>query len=194
MRETRHADLARAADHPEVQTLLHIVVIAILRIDDPDIDVIRAGEQLERVHPEPRDALGMLRHLDAVHERVRPIHADPVVAVDVETEDRVAHAGRVAVLDLERRRLARFEHGALLTVARDDASADDLDLLASVARTDLPARRALALLAGADLEVVLRDHVAHRPARRHATAVEPDRALAEPTDRAEVVGDEDERL
>src|SRR6266542_1219770 len=133
MRETRHTDLARAADHPEAQALLHVVVVTVLRIDDAYVNVVRAGQQLERVHAEARNALSTLRHLDAVHERVRSVDADAIVAVDIEAEDRVAHARGVAVVDLEGRGLTRFQDATLVAVARHDARTHDLDLLAAVA-------------------------------------------------------------
>src|SRR5438309_2299811 len=78
--------------------------------------------------------------------------------------------------------------------AMREANDADLALLAAVAGADLSAGGALALFAGAHLEVVLRDDVAHRAGRAHAAAVEPDRALAEAAHRAEVVRDEDDRL
>src|SRR3989442_14809078 len=187
VREARDADLGRAADDAEVEPLLVVVVVAVLRVDDPDVDVVSAGQEVERAHAEARHALTAQRDRRAVDERVRPVDAGAVVAVHVEAEDRVADVGVVAVVELERGRLAGLEDRLFAAFRADDAGAHDLDLLAAVARADLAARGSLALFALADLQVVLRDDLAHRAGRADAPLVEPDRALAEPADRTEVV-------
>src|SRR5438445_11539725 len=194
VRQRRDADLARAADDAEVEPLLEVVVVAVLRVDDPDVHVVRPGQEVERAHAEARHALAALRDSRAVDERVRPVDAGAVVAVHVEAEDRVADVGVVAVVELERGGLAGLEDRLLAAVRAQDAGAHDLDLLPPVARADLAARGALALLTLANLQVVLRDDVAHRSGRADAPLVEPDRALAEPAHRAKVVRDEDNRL
>src|SRR3989441_9299772 len=192
-RGARDAALARAADDAEVEPLLVVVVVAALRVDDPDVDVVSAGQEVERAHAEARHALAAPRDRRAVDQRVRPVDARAVVAVHVEAEDRVADVGVVAVVELERGGLAGLEDRLLAAVRAHDAGAHDLDLLAAVARADLAARGALALLALANLQVVLRDDVAHRSGRADAPLVQPDRALAEPAHRAEVVRHEDDR-
>src|SRR5438132_11956587 len=194
VRQARDPDLAGPADDAEVEALLEVVVVAVLRVDDPDVHVVRPGQEVERAHAEARHALAAPRDRRAVDERVRPVDASAVVAVHVEAEDRVAYVGVVAVVELERGGLAGLEDRLLAAIRAHDAGADDLDLLAAIARADLAARGALALLALADLQVILRDDVAHRAGRADAPLVEPDRALAEPADRAEIVRHEDDRL
>src|SRR2546428_6633041 len=194
MRQPRDAALARAADHAEVEPLFEVVVVAVLRVEDPDVHVVRPGQEVERAHAEARHALAAPRDRRAVGERVRPVDAGAVVPVHVEAEDRVAYVGVVAVVELERGRLAGLEDRLFAAVRAHDAGAHDLDLLAPVARADLAARGALALLALPDFEVVFRDDVAHWAGRSDAPPVEPDRALAEPADRAEVVRYEDDRI
>src|SRR6266513_158333 len=194
VRQPRHADLARRADDAELQTLLVVVVDAVLGIDDPDVDVERAGQQLELADRESHDSLGLHRNGDAVDERVRAEHADPVLAVEIHAEHRVAHALRIAVTDLDRGRLRRLEDDAVLPIGTEDPRARDLDLLGAPARADLSASRTLALLLLADLLVVGVDDVVRRAFRGEDALVEPDGALAEPRDRAQIVRDEHDRL
>src|SRR5439155_795187 len=194
VRQARDADLARPADDAEVEPLLKVIVVAVLRVDDPDVHVVRPGQEVERAHAEARHALAAPRDRRTVDERVRPVDAGAVVAVHVEAEDRVADVGVVAVMELERGRLAGLEDRLLAAIRAHDAGADDLDLLAAVARTDLAARGALALLAFANFEVVFRDDVAHRAGRADVPLVEPDRTLAEPGNSAEVGRHEADRL
>src|SRR5206468_1366235 len=64
----------------------------------------------------------------------------------------------------------------------------------SGAAADLAAQGTLAQLAFADLEVVRGRDVADRATRRDAPLIEPDRAVAEALDEADVVRDEHDRL
>src|SRR2546428_10069636 len=164
-----------------------MVVEAALRSDDPDFPVVRAREQRERLHDETHDAFVLGLERNALHERVRPIHAEAVIAVDVEAEDRVLDARMIAITQLERRWFSRLEHLLVLPARADHAGRDDLHFFGTPARTDLAARGALLLLPLAHLAVVLRDHVTRRALRLRGTLLEPERALAEPADRAEVV-------
>src|SRR5437867_8384635 len=145
MWEARDADFARPADHAELQALLVIVVVAVLRVDDPDVHVERPGQKGQLVDREARDADGAHRHAHAVHQRVRPVHARPVIAVDVDSEDRVRDPARIAEADLDDRGPARFEDGTLVAIGAEHARAGDLDLLRAPARADLAARAAPAL-------------------------------------------------
>src|SRR5438309_9886496 len=131
VRQARDPDLAGAADDAEVEALLEVVVVAVLRVDDPDVHVVRAREEIERRHAEARDALAPLGHHGAVDEGVGAVDAGPVVAIDIEAEHGVAHAGVVAVMELERCGVAGLEDRLLEPVRADDAGADDLDLLAA---------------------------------------------------------------
>src|SRR5438445_7225556 len=68
------------------------------------------------------------------------------------------------------------------------------ELRRAPARADLTARGALALLFLARLLVIRVDDVVRRALRTDAPLIEPERALAEARDRAEVVRDEHDRL
>src|SRR6266513_2433240 len=163
MRQPRHADLARRADDAELQALLVIVVHPVLGIDDPDVDVERAGQQLELADRESHDSLGLHRNGDAVDERVRAEHADPVLAVEIHAEHRVAHALWIAVTDLDRGRLRRLEDNAVLPIGTEDPRAraqivrDEHDRL--LRRAELPDLREALVL-----EVLVPDgeHLVHQ--------------------------------
>src|SRR5436309_5385332 len=45
VRQARDPDLAGPADDAEVEALFVVVVIAVLRVDDPDVHVVRAGQE-----------------------------------------------------------------------------------------------------------------------------------------------------
>src|SRR2546429_6364593 len=108
-----HPDLARGPDDAELHALLVIVVGAVLRIGDADVDIEPAGEKLNPLDREAHDPLGLDRRSDAIDQRVRAEHPDPVVPVEVHAKDRVGHSLRIAIADLDRGRLARLEHAAL---------------------------------------------------------------------------------
>src|SRR6266550_4015996 len=146
MRQSRDADLARMADDPELQALLQVVVVAVLRIDDPNVHVEGARQERQLVDLEARDAFLQHRHRNAVHEGVGPVHAGAVVAIDVDPEDGVGHAAPVSEGDLDHGRLPRLEDRALLPVGPEDPRPRDLDLLRAPPRADLAPRGALALL------------------------------------------------
>src|SRR2546430_262563 len=194
MRQARHADLARCADDAELEALLVVVVHPVLGVDDPDVDIEGSGEQFELADREAHHPFGLHRKGDAIDEGVRPKHADAVLAVEVHPEHRVAHAPRIAVTDLDRGRLRRFENDAIGPVGPEHARAGDLDLLRPPARPDLATRGALALLLLADFLVMRVDDVVRYALRGKDAVVEPDRALAETRNRAEIVRDEHNRL
>src|SRR5438093_7964376 len=116
VRQARDPDFAGPADDAGVEPLLVVVVVAVLRVDDPDVHVVRARQEVERAHAEARHALAALRDRRAIDERVRPVDAGAVLAVHVEAEDRVANVGVVAVVELERGGLARLEDRRLAAV------------------------------------------------------------------------------
>src|SRR2546423_9494070 len=194
MRETCHADLARCPDHADLHALLVIVVSAVLWVRDTDVHIEAPRKELDLIDREAHYALWSHRDAHAVDQRVRPEDADTVIAIDVHAEDRIAHALGIPVADLDRCRLARLEHDAFLAVRTEDARTRDLDLLGPPAGADLTPSGALALLLLADLLVIRVDDIAWRAFRADDALVEPDRALAEPRDRAEVVRHEDDRL
>src|SRR5439155_15617792 len=101
---------------------------------------------------------------------------------------------RVAEPDLDRCRHSRFEDHAVDAVGTEHARARDLDLLRAPARTDLAALRTLALLLLPHFEVIRVDDVVGHALCGEDTLVEPDRAMAEPRDGAEIVGHQDDRL
>src|SRR5689334_6068872 len=84
MGQPSNAYLARPPDHAELQALLVVVVVPVLGIDDPVVHVKGAGEERQLVDHESRDPLLHHRHRRLVHERVRPIHTGPVVAIYVD--------------------------------------------------------------------------------------------------------------
>ena len=171
-----------------------VVVRAVLGIGDADVHVEAAGQELDPLDRETNHALRLDRHGDAIDKRVRTEDPNPVVAVEVHAEHRVAHTFRVAVTNLDTGRLTRFEDHAFRSIRPEDARACDLDLLRAPARADLAARGALALLFLPHLLVVRVDDVVRRALRTDAPLIEPERALAEARDRAEVVRDEHDRL
>src|ERR1700716_3667933 len=102
VREARDADLPRGPDDPELQPLLVVVVYAVLRVDDPDVHVEGSRQELKLADREADHSFRLHRHGDAVDERVRPEHADAVVAIEVHPKDRVAHALGISITDLDR--------------------------------------------------------------------------------------------
>src|SRR2546423_415494 len=194
MREACHTHFPRGPDHPELHALLVVVISAVLRVGDADVHVKAAREQLDALDRESHDALRSHRHAHPVDERVRPEDADAVVAIEVDAEDRVAYAFGVAITDLDRGGLTRLEDDALGSIRTEHARARDLDLLRPPARADLSARGALALLLLADLLVIRVDDVVRRAFRADDSLVQPDRALAEARDRAEIMRHEHDRL
>src|SRR5437867_2656245 len=57
VREARDADLPRRPDDAEVERLLVIVVVPVGAVGRRDVDVVRAGQERERVHREAHDTL-----------------------------------------------------------------------------------------------------------------------------------------
>src|SRR5258706_1744784 len=187
VREARESSLAGRSDDAEVQRLLAVVVVPVRSVGRGDVDVVRAGQERERVHCEAHDALFAQRHRHVVQHRVRAVDAGAVVAVDVDAEHRVGQPGLVAVADLERRGVADLEERLRRATSIDDLRGHDLDLAGAGAAADLATQRALAELALADLEGVGGRDVAHRAARGNTSLIEPDRAVAQALDEADVV-------